>query len=384
MAVTQVDPESPEYQRFAELYKAARALRPNETDLWKGDLYATTGEGGWGAFDPRSGSFKLSKELVLDQLGQDANPSDQVAALSTILHETNHARVPVDAPKEPNAVRSRHSKALDEGLTEYVAVKDVDAFAASAGYGNLPEPKAEYPAAYHSTEALLEYAAGPEGKDALADKAIDQPVVMRWDAVADEIVQNKLGDVVPQDPQHQQAARAELINAMVSPGWDQLHEQPSIVGHDVAAKTTQSLDSATDRIRDHYAQSPNEPYPSKTPNFEIARQQAEGLQGPQNRARGAAADLTNYPPPAADTRVDRPSATQQQRSAQLSAAGASSHGQQAAGDTMRFLGAQAPAAHATHQKPVLGDGARGAGSAGQAAQRATSERGNTPTDRGGR
>ena len=119
MAVTLVDRDSEEYRRFAELYKAARALRPNETDLWKGDLYATSGEGGWGAFQQQDGSFKLSRELVLDQLGPDANPHDQVQALSTILHETNHARVPVDAPKEPNAVRSRHSKALDEGPVSY-------------------------------------------------------------------------------------------------------------------------------------------------------------------------------------------------------------------------------------------------------------------------
>ncbi|MET9316536.1 hypothetical protein ABZX12_32355 [Kribbella sp. NPDC003505] len=285
MAVIQVDEESPEYKRFAELYKAARALRPNETDLWEGDLYATVGEGGWGAFVPGDGSFKLSKELVLDQLGPDANPHDQVQALSTILHETNHARAPVDAPKEPNAVRSRHSKGLDEGLTEYVAVKDVAVFAASTGYGELPEPKAEYPAAYRATDALLEYAAGPEGKDALADRAIDQPVVMRWDAIADEIVRNRLGDVVPQDPQHQQAARAELINAMTGPGWRNLDDELPVVGNDVAQATTQSLDDATDRIREHYAENPTEPYPSKIPNFEIANSQAQNLSGPQNRTR---------------------------------------------------------------------------------------------------
>jgi len=382
MAVTLVDRDSEEYRRFAELYKAARALRPNETDLWKGDLYATSGEGGWGAFQQQDGSFKLSRELVLDQLGPDANPHDQVQALSTILHETNHARVPVDAPKEPNAVRSRHSKALDEGLTEFVAVKDVAVFAESAGYGELPDAKPEYPAAYRATDALLEYAAGPDGKDALADRAIDQPVVMRWDAIADEIVKNKLGDVVPPDPQHQQAARAELINAMVSPEWDELHKQQPVVGHDAARQTTQALDNATARIREHYAQNPAEPCPAKIPNFEIAKQQAEQLNGPQNRTRAADVDLSKLPPPAADSRVDgaAPSRTTG-ASGQQAPAGAAAPA--SANDPMRFLGAQAPAAEATHRKPSLGDGSRGAGSpAGPGTQRATPGRTTGPIEHG--
>ncbi|GAA3133506.1 hypothetical protein JOF29_002342 [Kribbella aluminosa] len=118
MAVIQLERSSAEYRRFAELYRVARALRPNETDRWNGDLYTTAGEGtAWGSFQP-DGSFKLSKELIFDKLGPDASPQEKVQALTTILHETNHARVVINAPDEPNAVLSRHSKGLDEGLTE--------------------------------------------------------------------------------------------------------------------------------------------------------------------------------------------------------------------------------------------------------------------------
>ncbi|GAA3133515.1 hypothetical protein JOF29_002341 [Kribbella aluminosa] len=230
----------------------------------------------------------------------------------------------------------------------------------------------------------------------LANRAIDQPVVMRWDAIADEIVRNRLGDVVPQDPAHEQAARAELINAMVRPDWATVDEAQPIVGHDIAQSMTQSLDEATERIREHYAQSPNEPYPAKTPNFEIARQQSQALQGPQNRTRTADADLTNYPPPAPGTRVDapapiQPAATAAQRqtagptvtSRRQERVGRGGAEQGAAGEAMRFLDGQTAAAYATHQKPSLGDGARGAGSeSGQNVHREAPDRGNTPTDRG--
>lgn len=67
--MTLVDRDSEEYRRFAELYKAARALRPNETDLWKGDLYATTGEGGWGAFQQQA---RREVWAIADRAGVDS------------------------------------------------------------------------------------------------------------------------------------------------------------------------------------------------------------------------------------------------------------------------------------------------------------------------
>lgn len=310
MAVIRIDPSSADYQRFTRLYEAARALRPSEINRWNGELHATVGDGAaWGSLQT-DGSFKLSKELVLDKLGPDSTPHEQVQALATVLHEANHARVDVNAPDEPNAVLSRHSKALDEGLTEWVSINDVAAFADATGYGALPDPKVEYPAAYNATESLLEYAAGNDGMDQLAGRALDAPVVMRWDVIADETVQNRLGDVVPSDPQHQQAARAELINAMTQPSWEQLDRSAAGEGPEVARETTEALGQAEERIRAHYAQSPSQPYPAKTPNVLVAKQQQaeQQLRGSQDRivTPSALADVTHLPPPNAADRVERP------------------------------------------------------------------------------
>lgn len=302
MAVIRIDPSSEEYRQFVHLYEVARALRPSKIDRWNRELYATVGEvDSWGSLQP-DGSFKLSKELVFDKLGNAATPHEQVQALTTVLHESNHARVQVDAAHEPNAVRSRHSKSFDEGLTEWISVDDVAVFADSAGYGELPDPPAAYPAAYHATNSLLEYPAGADAARRIADRAIDAPVVMRWDVIADEIVKNKLANVVPRDPQHQQAARAELINAMTQPGWGQLDTSQAIAGPVVAHDTTHALDNATQQVRDHYAQSPGTPYPTK--------------------AASAVAQLHDL------------------------------------GAEMRVLTGLAPAAQALRHKPDLGDGAR--------------------------
>ncbi|TCC51004.1 hypothetical protein E0H75_12725 [Kribbella capetownensis] len=264
MAVVRINPSSEEYRRFVHLYEVARALRPSKIDRWNRELYATVGEADcWGSLQP-DGSFKFSKELVFDKLGDHATPQERVQALTTVLHESNHARVQIDAADEPNAVRSRHSKSLDEGLTEWISVDDVAMFADRAGYGELPDPPAAYPAAYHAANSLLEYPAGADAARRTADRAIDAPVVMRWDVITDEIVKNKLADVVPRDPQHQQAARAELINAMTQLSWGHLDTSQPIVGPVVARDTTRALDNATQRVRDHYTKSPSTPYPTKT------------------------------------------------------------------------------------------------------------------------
>ncbi|MFI5730962.1 hypothetical protein ACIA49_12635 [Kribbella sp. NPDC051587] len=377
MALIRIDPSSEEYKRFVRLYEVARSMRPSELDRWNGELYATVGEGkNWGSLR-RDGSLQLSQELVFDHLGPDAEPQAQVQALTTVLHEANHARVEIKALEEPNAVLSSHSKALDEGLTEWVSVADVAEYADRAGYGDLPDPKPAYPSAYGATEALLEYAAGPEGASALADRAIDAPVTMRWDVIADEIVRNKLSDVVPLGPQHQQAARAELINAMTTDSWQGLDDSRIDIGGAVAARTARALDQSTQHIRDHYAQDPGTPYPAATPNFLIAREQeAEAvrtLSDSQERAatQGSDLDLAGLPPPSAGSRVEGPPVGR--------AAGEYS-GRATAGDDSRFLSGSPPAAQATRLKPELGDGARGAGA--PAVVQRGAERPVHPTDRG--
>lgn len=397
MAVVRIAPESQEYQQFARLYAIARRQFPSQLDRWNKELYATVGEPqSWGSLQ-RDGSFKLSKELVLDRLAPGAMPHEQVQALTTVLHESMHARVEIDAPHEPNAVASKHSKALDEGLTEWAAVDGVAVFADEAGYGQLPDAEPEYSQAYYATNSLLEYAAGPEGAQQLANRAIDRPVVMRWDVIADEIVRNRLGDVVPADPAHQQAARAELINAMTQPGWLDLHQTRANVGPAVAQETTQALDEATDRIREHHAKNPSAPYPAKNPNFRVAHAQAQQVQsGPQERviSRGGQVDLTKLPPPNPATRMAdprqsaRPGGRQDEATSGPSGPRAGRSGPRAGrstgesapaarnapgqpGSEMRFLSGSAPAAMATQHKPDLGDGARGAGASRPGVERVT-------------
>jgi hypothetical protein len=376
MATVRIDPSSEEYQQFARLYAVARELYPSEVDRWNGELYATVDEGqNWGSFQP-DGSFKLSKELVFDHLGPDAEPGRQVQALTSVLHEANHARVPIDAPHEPNAVPSRHSKALDEGLTEWVSINDVAVFADSAGYGELPTPRPEYSSAHHAAGELLEYAAGPEGAQQLARRAIDQPVVMRFDTIADEIVRNRLGDVVPQGPQHQQAARAELIRAMTHSEWEYLDKaQDPDLGVNAEQTTRAALDEATQGIRDHYAQDPSSPVAAPNPNFRVPQEARHELGGHQERAfsPGDRVDLAELPPPSAGSRVDRPPVGR--------AAGEYS-GRATAGDESRFLSGSPSAAQATRFKPELGDGARGAGA--PAVGQRGAERPVHPTDRGRR
>jgi len=376
MAVIRIDPASEEYRQFARLYAVARDLYPSQTDRWNGELYATVDEGrAWGSFR-QDGTFKLSKELVLDQLGPGAPREKQVQALASVLHESLHARVEVDAADEPNAVPSQHSKALDEGLTEWVAINGVALYADTAGYGELPEADPQYGPAYYATNALLEYAAGPEGADALADRAVDAPVVMRWDVIADEIVKNRLGDVVPSDPEHQQAARAELINAMRQPIWHDLHETQLDIGPSAAAETSNALDLASQRIRDHYAAHPESPIPAPNPNFRVPQQDREKLDGPQERVvrRGDEVDLGKLPPPRAGSRIEGLRSDAGPRTREGGARPGSggprvgrSTGAYAGagrGEGSRFLSGLAPAAGAVRHKPQLGNGARGAGAPG--------------------
>ncbi len=206
--------------------------------------------------------------------------AQQIQALQTVLHECYHQRVETDAPNEPNAVRTRESKALDEGLTEYQAKRDVGPFAQHAGYGCMVSNRYEYPAAYQATAQLLAYAApNPRDRDQLTQRLLDQRLVMRWDAVADEIVRSRLGGVVPPDPQHQRAARAALVRAMAHPNWQHLEKaREEKSGHNVAEYTRERLDAAIQDIGRHYSDLPSKPYPAEPLNHEAAPQQQGGRQ----------------------------------------------------------------------------------------------------------
>jgi len=320
-----IDEASAEYAEVARLYRIAQQMRPGGLDGWNRELYSRS-DGKWGGLQP-DGTMRLSDRGVVEQLTGSTDPmraDDQAQALATILHESYHARIPIDAPNEPNAFRARHSKGLDEGLTEYQTVADFDLFAAQTGYRDLELRRHEYPGAYAAAEGLLTYAAANESDRAtLADRALDAPLVMRWDVIADEIVRNRLADTVLSDPDHQRAARAHLVVAMTSPqGWMTLDDSPSASGgQEIADQSSKALDGAIADIRQHYQDSPDRPFPAVVPNFELRERAGE-------QARSMAG-------------------------AQAAPAAAQAH------TALRFLSGSAPAAAAVHSRPNLGDGARG-------------------------
>jgi hypothetical protein len=144
---------------------------------------------------------------------------------------------------------------------------------------------------------------------------------MRWDTIADHIVRNQLKGVVPPDPDHQRAARAHLVNQMAVSEWSVVQNRPQ-AGEMTARRTIDELDSAVADLQAHYQQNPAEPFQTKAPNPSAAVA-AEEL-GEHQRAV---------------TRTDRSDRFD------------------------LFLSASPPPTGATRERPVLGGGRRGAGSA---------------------
>jgi hypothetical protein len=305
--VRRIDPASPIYQEFARLYRAARQIRPSGVDRWNGELLARDDDV-WGSVNPKTGTMALSQHRVLPYLTGSrslTHPGRQAQALQTVLHEAYHLRVPVDAPSEPNAFRGFQSKALDEGLTEYQAANDVAALADRAEYGQLTSSGHAYPGAYEATVQLLDYAAYPGGdRDRLAQRALDQPVVMRWDTIADEILRTRLSSIVPPHPDHQRAVRATLIKAMAHPTWEDLHHRGEIAGCIAAHHTKVALDTAIEGLRQHY-DFPAPPFPTALDQraLEVARQESLTLGVAQKIDPALQAAFSGHVPAAHAVRV---------------------------------------------------------------------------------
>ncbi|TDU82513.1 hypothetical protein EV138_7407 [Kribbella voronezhensis] len=404
--MTRIDPGSPVYQEVARLYRIAQEMRPGGQDLWNGELYSRTDDK-LGGLSPDK-TLRLHQDLVLDHLtgGEPSHdPDRQAQALATVLHESLHARVEKDAPQEPNAVRALESIGLDEGLTEVATMEDYDAFVQQAGYDDAEKATPAYAGAVHATGELLDRATSSDAeRTELLNKAVDQPVAMRFDTIADSIVRNELADSVPPDAEHQQAARAHLVNQMSVEEWAAVHKRDGL-GPTTASLTNEGLDNGVAQIREHYQNTPDEPYPAQAPNAAAEVAADTGHQQEQQRTaptpgRDQPVDLTKLPPPDATTRLPNhttPGTTPQPipaapepSSPQTIQPEAQPNPQPAAqatgqnGDPMRFLNNQAPAAHATRTTPSLGDGSRGAGApAGPSISRTTPARTPTP-DRGGR
>jgi hypothetical protein len=227
-----------------------------------------------------------------------------------------------------------------EGFAEVRTVNDFEAFTNNAGYPGLALDKAAYPGAHAAMDSLITQASGTVmDRYALIDQGSRGPVVMHFDLLAEGVVRNRLGDVVPDRAGDRRAVRAALIETMKHEHWPTLPDRSARTGEAVAEDIRRGLNAKVDEIRRHYQAHPAQPFPAESPNAEAARAAVPEIptNTGQNRTAqpAAGADLVNLPPPAA---------------AALSLT------------TMRFLSGQAPAAQATRHAPSLAYGSRGAGS----------------------
>lgn len=244
LIIRPVDPSSPAYEEFARLHRIVCDMRPGHRSHWNGELYTFDGDP-WGGYDTESGRMLLSRQLVLDQFA--GPPSEaQAEALATVLHESYHATAELESD-DPNAVHSRATIALDEGLTERRTRNDFPVFTKRAGYNGLSLDTNQYEGAVTAVDRLIEYAAGPDQADALNRSALSRPVPLQWDTIANAVVRNHLSDAVPD--KHQRAARATIVAAMTDNPWDGAEYLPHHHGQLLAKATLHSLNEAVERIR---------------------------------------------------------------------------------------------------------------------------------------
>ncbi|WP_350278968.1 hypothetical protein [Kribbella sp. HUAS MG21] len=250
-----VDPNSLVYKEVARLYGLARSLRPVTLDRWNGVLVATSSDT-LGGFDPKSGALKLSGHRVLPYLTGSLMPGEhrqQAQALATVLHEATHGGMVIDAPSEPNAVRTEHSYGLTEGFAEVRTFVDFDAFADRAGYDGLTLGDPQYPGAFAATRDLMAHVTGPAySGNALIDDACRGPGVMHFDQFAHAVVANHLTELTHRDHRTQHAVRRELIEPMLHAHWPTLPGASAATGQIVAREIRSDLDAKIDELRRHY------------------------------------------------------------------------------------------------------------------------------------
>ncbi|MET9269211.1 hypothetical protein [Kribbella sp. NPDC003557] len=250
-----VSPDSFVYREVVRLYRIARSLRPTTIDRWTGALYATQADT-WGGLHPKTGALKLSADRVLPYLTGSVLPADrrrQAQALGTVLHEATHGGMRIDAPAEPNAVRTMHSYGLTEGFAEVRAFADFDAFVDRAGYGGLALGDPQYPGAFAATHDLIGHLTGPAySRNTMLNDVCRGPGVMHFDQFAYAVVANRLPELTHRDRTTQQAVRAQLIGSMLHDHWPTLPGVSVATGRLVAGEIRSDLDAKVDQLRRHY------------------------------------------------------------------------------------------------------------------------------------
>jgi hypothetical protein len=309
------------YREFTRLYALARSIRPTAFDGWNRELFATTGDQR-GCFNTRTGAIRVSGRLLGECVNgpETGNPRRRAQALATVLRAATHAGMELDAPAERNAVRTAHSLAVVDGFAHVRAAEDFRIFTEIAGHRGLAFSNPQYDGAFTATQGLLQQASGPRvDRQELISRLAHGPGVMHFDHLADAVLQNRLAEVVPFRAEDRRAVRAALIGTMLHPQWESLAQRPAETGAQVASQIGQALNAKVEEIRyrHHHA--------SRTPS-------------PDSRLTPAAEPAT--------ARLNKQSTTADPHRPAPEA---------------KFLTGLAPAANAVDQKPLLGDGARGAG-----------------------
>jgi hypothetical protein len=243
-----VPEDSAAYREFARLYDLARRFNPTEVDGWSRSgraLYATSGPGG---FDRDTGAIGIDEALLRHEL--TSRPSDtprrQAHALATVLRRATEAGTDKDAPGAANAVRNDQSLALHDGVAAVRAAAAFDTFTTMAGYPDLVFDSSRNTGTYAATNDLVEQVSGPRvDRVALLDQLGRGPVAMHFDQLAEAVVQNRLHDVVRDEP----AVRNQLIRTMLHPAWDKLAARSPEAGLHVAGEIRQALNAKVEELR---------------------------------------------------------------------------------------------------------------------------------------
>jgi hypothetical protein len=177
----------------------------------------------------------------------------------------------LDAPTEPNAVRSMHSYGLGEGLAEVRTFADFAAFTDRAGYEGLTFGDAQYPGAFAATRDLMAHITGPAySRNALLNDACRGPGVMHFDQFAHAVMANRLPELTHRDEATQQTVRAQLIEPMLHNHWPTLPGVSAATGQLVAREIRSDLDAKVDELRRHYRLPVPEPAGSEQPSQALA------------------------------------------------------------------------------------------------------------------
>ncbi|MFD7157393.1 hypothetical protein ACFV9C_22530 [Kribbella sp. NPDC059898] len=243
-----VPEDSATYREFKRLYGLAQALRPTGFDQWKGELYATSGNGG---FDSERGAIGINESILREGLSPDSpNRSRQAHALAAVLNRATHASLTPDRPDIANAVRTPHATSLAEGVAAVRVATDFDTFSELAGYEGATYDGQQHTGAYAAANGLIAQASGPKvDRHAVLSNLSRGSWSQQFDHLADAVVQNRLNDVVRNDPGARQQVRRELIQTMLHPQWDQLARRSPEAGRHVAENIGSALNAKVDEIR---------------------------------------------------------------------------------------------------------------------------------------